>query len=92
MPPKGPYPRNYELRVGLHAMQRQAERDIPMPIMEDTVRTGSEKTLGKGQLGGTVRQYDKAHQGRKVVVIGELVGNVLHLITTYEKTPDISRN
>lgn len=92
MPPKGKFPREFELRIGLHIMERQAERDIPLPLVEDTVRTGSEKAVGRGQFGGTIRQYEKTHQGRKIVVIGELVGKVLHLITTYEKGPDISRN
>ncbi len=92
MPPKGNFPRDFELRLGLHIMERQAERDIPMPLVEDTVRTGSEKTLGRGQFGGTIRRFEKAHQERKIVVIGELVGKVLHLITTYEEGPDISRN
>ena len=86
-------PRPYEIKAGLHILQRQAERDIPMDVIENAIRNGSERPLpGKGERGGVFRRYELRHEGRKIIVIAELCGKVCHLITTYEKATDHTRN
>lgn len=86
-------PRSYNLHFGQHVLERQAERNIPLPLLEDTVRTGTELPLsGRGNRGGVFRRYEKRIGSRKIVVIAELVGNQCYLITTYEEDPNRSRN
>jgi hypothetical protein len=86
-------PRAYRIHHGRHVLERQAERDIMLAIVEDTVRNGTERPLsGRGNRGGAFRRYEKWHGVRKIIVIAELVGHDCHLITIYEEGPDISRN
>ena len=86
-------PRTYRIHHGRHVLERQAERDIALPIIDGTVRMGSERPLpGRGSRGGVFRRYEKWAGPRKIVVIAELVGNECYLITTYEEGQDTSRN
>jgi hypothetical protein len=91
MPSKTPRP--YRIHHGRHLLQRQAERDIALALVDEVVRTGSERPLpGRGNRGGVFRRYEKWHAQRKIVVIAELVGHECYLLTTYEEGPDIARN
>ena len=80
MPPRGPFPRTYQIDFTGHARSRREERSISQAEIEDTIRTGGEKPQpGTGGHGGRFVKFTKG----SVVVIGEVCNKVCYVITTY---------
>lgn len=80
MPPRGPFPRTFEIKHTDHATQRRAQRAISTAEIEDTIKTGAERPQpGTGGHGGRFVKFSKG----SVVVIAEICGKVCHVITTY---------
>ncbi len=80
MPPKGPFPRTFQIEHTDHSRQRGAERTVSHEEIEAAICTGAEKTLpGTGGHGGKFVRFSKG----SVVVIAEVVNNVCYVVTTY---------
>jgi hypothetical protein len=81
MPPRGPFPRVYEIEHAPHARKRSGQRDVPKEMIEEAVRTGGETPLPRAFAphGGLHVKFTKG----SVVVIAEIAGNVCYVVTTY---------
>ena len=76
--------RELEVRHRVHALERQTERGLSPQMIEDTIHTGQrilERT--PGEMGGDVWRFSKVISSRKVVVIGEVLDKVCHVISNW---------
>ena len=85
MPPKGPFPREYQITHTRHLRERSATRQIDVQTVETVIRTGSERPKpGRGVRGGVYVEFSKTIDARSVVVIAEILGQQCFVLTTYE--------
>jgi hypothetical protein len=74
---------NYRFHGTRHAAQRLAERAISEEDLKAVVRSpASREDLRPGRHGGTIRKLRKGN-GRTLVVVAELKGQEVWLLTAY---------